>query len=161
MFRWLRLLSSRARKERADAALPYLAALERGDFASAEELLTRAIDAADPAARPFLFNKRGVARVNLERRDGARADFEAALESNARYAPALTNLANLLFDEGRIEEALDAYRMAVAADPDHPLTYANLSAALKRAGRYDESVRAMRTARRLEGRKRSRPTERP
>jgi tetratricopeptide (TPR) repeat protein len=166
MFRWLRLLSSRASKASRGtkgASKPdALAALERGDFAEAERLFSEAIETADGhATRAFFFNKRGVARVQLERREDARADFERALECDTRYAPALTNLGNLLFDEGRIDEALEAYRAAVDADPDHVLAHANLSAALKRAGRFDEAVRAMRTVQRLEGRQRSRPRERP
>lgn len=158
MFRWLGFVSSRAQRSPEGP----LSALERGDYAAAESLLTQAIEQAESSrTRAFFFNKRGVARVKLERREDARADFERALECDARFAPALTNIGNLLFEDGRVDEALEAYRAAVDADPDHALAYANLSAALKRAGRLDEAVRAMRTAQRLEGRKRTRPTERP
>lgn len=159
MFRWLTSLSSRAKRKaepRSGAV-----ALERGDFAGAEPLLTREIaETAHPQQRAFLFNKRGVARIKLGRRDDARADFESALECVRRYAPALTNLANLLLEEGRVDDAISAYCEAIDADRDYAVAYVNLGSAYKRAGRLDEAVRALRAGLRLEGRKRSRPRER-
>jgi tetratricopeptide (TPR) repeat protein len=162
MFRWLRLLSSRATarlsKERRGAS-PALAALARGDYRMAETLLTDAIEAAHtPGRQAFFLNKRGVARVNLGRKDEARADFEGALQRVQRYAPALTNLANLLLEEGRVDDAIASYRCAIDADAEYAVAYVNLGAAYKRAGRLSEAVAALRTGVRLEGRKRSRPT---
>lgn len=138
-----------------------LETLDRGDFAAAEPLLTREIEGApEPRQRAFYLNKRGVARINLGRRDEARADFESALECVRRYAPALTNIGNLLLEDGRIDDAISAYCDAIAADAEYAVAYVNLGSAYKRAGRIDEAVRAMRTGLRLEGRKRSRPRER-
>jgi tetratricopeptide (TPR) repeat protein len=154
MFRWMRSLSSRRKRPAG------LAALERGDFATAEPLLTRAIDAAArPSDRAYYFNKRGVTRINLGRRDDARADFERALECVERYAPAITNIANLLLEDGRVDDAIAAYRRAIEADAGYAVAYVNLGAAYKRAGRLEEAVRAHRAAMRLEGRQRPRPTE--
>jgi len=154
MFRWLRALSSRARHDA-------LSLLDRGDFAAAEPLLTRAIESAPDARRQaFFLNKRGVARIKLGRRDDARADFESALQCVRRYAPALTNLGNLLLEEGRVDDAIAAYSDAIAADGEYAVAYVNLGSAYKRAGRLDEAVRALHTGLRLEGRKRSRPRER-
>jgi tetratricopeptide (TPR) repeat protein len=159
MFRWLRLGSSRKHEGRRE---PGLEALDRGDFAIAEPLLTRALEAAAVALQQaFYFNKRGVARINLGRREDARADFENALKCVHRYAPALTNLGNLLLEEGRVDDAIAAYRDAIEADAEYSIAYANLGAALKRAGRLDEAVRTLRAGLRMEGRKRSRPRERP
>lgn len=135
--------------------------LDRGDFAAAETLLTREIEeASPPQPRAFFLNKRGVARIKLGRRDEARADFESALVYVQRYAPALTNIANLLLEDGRVDDAISAYCDAIAADGEYAIAYVNLGAAYKRAGRFEEAVRALRTGLRLEGRKRSRPTKR-
>lgn len=134
--------------------------MERGDFAAAETLLTHAIDEAQtPSRQAFYLNKRGVARVNLGRPQDARTDFERALQCRRRYAPALTNLANLLLEEGRVDEAIAAYCEAIDADGEYAVAYVNLGTAYKRAGRLDDAVRAVRTGLRLEGRKRPRPTE--
>jgi tetratricopeptide (TPR) repeat protein len=124
--------------------------LDRGDFAAAETALSDLLDGV-PAARDraFLLNKRGVARIGLQRFEAARADFAAALEASPAYPPALTNLGNLLLEEGAIDAAIVRYESAVAADPDYGIAYLNLGVAYKRAGRIGEAVRAMRRAHRL------------
>lgn len=162
MFRWLRLLSSRASKaSRGSPSRNALSALQAGDFAAAEPMLTREIeDASRPQQRAFYLNKRGVTRIKLGRREDARADFQSALECVARYAPALTNVGSLLLEDGRVDEAITAYCEAIDADPEYAVAYVNLGSAYKRAGRLDEAIRAMRTGLRLEGRKRARPRER-
>jgi tetratricopeptide (TPR) repeat protein len=154
MFRWLRVLSSRSKPDA-------LSLLDRGRFAEAEPLLTHAIESApNPQQRAFFLNKRGVARIKLGRRDEARADFESALQCVRQYAPALTNIGNLLLEDGRVDDAIAAYGDAIAADGEYAVAYVNLGSAYKRAGRLDEAVRALHTGLRLEGRKRSRPRER-
>src|SRR5690349_2092415 len=111
MFRWLSSLSSRLKQNHPENAL---SALQRGDFAAAEPLLTREIeDAADPQRRAFLLNKRGVARIKLGLREEARADFASALECVRRYAPALTNMGNLLLEDDRVDDAICAYCDAI------------------------------------------------
>lgn len=131
-----------------------LDALARRDFAGAEaELgaLLSAIGLSD-ADRAFLLNKRGVARIGLERRADARADFQAALEINPNFAPAFANLGNLLFEEGEAEAAIVHYERAIRADPDYAIAHFNLGVAYKRVGRIADGVRALRRAQRLEGR---------
>ncbi len=159
MFRWLRLLSSPPR-EAGRGTRNALSALEAGDFAAAEPMLTREIEhASRPQQRAFYLNKRGVARIKLGRREDARADFEGALECVAHYAPALTNIGNLLLEDGRVDDAITAYREAIDADREYAVAYVNLGSAYKRAGRLGDAVRAMRAGLRLEGRKRARPRE--
>lgn len=131
-----------------------MSALDRGDFANADAefsalLAQESLNAAD---RAFLVNKRGVARIGLERRELARADFEEALRIKTLHAPALTNLGNLLLEDGDFEGAISRYRKAIEADPDYPIAHLNLGVAYKRTGRRAEAVRELRTAQRLEGR---------
>lgn len=139
-----------------------LRALEQGDFAEAEAQLTALLETElSPADRSLLFNKRGVARIQSGRRDDALADFEAAIIASPRYAPALTNIGNLLLEGGKVAEAIEQYRAAVRADEEYPLAHRNLGVAYRRAGRLAESVRELRAAQRLEGgffrRRRRRP----
>lgn len=105
--------------------------------------------------RAFLLNKRGVARIGLELRELAREDFLAALEAHARYAPALTNLGNLLLESGRLDDAIAYYERAVESDRDYAIAYLNLGVAYKRAGRIAEGVNALQHAARLEERSRA------
>ncbi len=110
---------------------------------------------ADVAERAFLLNKRGVVRIGLERRELAERDFADALEAVAGYAPALTNLGNLLLEDGDADAAIALYRRAIASDGEYAIAHLNLGVALKRVGRFGEAVRALREAQRCEERSRA------
>lgn len=129
-----------------------LAALNRRDFAGAEAAFSELLSqrAWRPRDRAFLLNKRGVARIGLELRALARADFMAALEAFGAYAPALTNLGNLLLEDGEVDAAIAQYERAISSDRDYAIAHLNLGAAYKRLGRLDEAVQALRRAQRLE-----------
>ncbi len=129
--------------------------LRRFAFKTREEPTPRE-DERDAAA----FNTRGVHRVREGHRDEARADFEAALALDATYAPAMMNLGNLAFEAGDGLEAVRWYEAAIAADPEYALVHANLASAYKKLGRYDDAVRAMRRASKLEVRPRRKPSSR-
>jgi tetratricopeptide (TPR) repeat protein len=131
-----------------------LEALERCDFERAERELDALLlrEAGEPARRAFLFNKRGVARIGLGKRDEARADFTHALELHSRHAAALTNLGNLALEENDVAGAIGHYERAIAADPEYAVAHFNLGVAYKRTGRIVEGVRALRKAQRLQWR---------
>ncbi|HZY96084.1 MAG TPA: tetratricopeptide repeat protein [Candidatus Cybelea sp.] len=136
-----------------------LQALDRGQLSSAEAAFDALLEGATmPAERAFLLNKRGVARVGLELRDLARGDFMAALAAIADYAPAVTNLGNLLLENGELDAAISQYEKAIANDAEYAIAYLNLGVAYKRSGRLAEAVRALRHAQRLEERARARAT---
>ncbi len=129
-----------------------MAALGRRDFAQAEREIAALLGQPSlPASeRAFLLNKRGVARIGMGATQEARADFDAALDLQPSHAPALTNLGNLLLEEGDVEGAIARYRAAIAADREYAIAYLNLGVAYKRSGRIAEGVRALREAQRLE-----------
>lgn len=128
-------------------------ALERGDAAGAVAAFTAVLhQAPNDQARVRIHNKRGVAHVNLGRRDEALRDFTEALAIDPAYAPAITNIGNLLFEDGDVDEAIAHYEAAVRADENYPLAHLNLGIAYRRAGRRAAAVREMRLANRLEGR---------
>jgi len=72
----------------------------------------------------------------------------------------MMNLGNLAFEAGDAVEAVRWYEAAIAADPNYPLVHANLASAYKKLGRFDEAVRAMRRASKLEVRPRRKPSRR-
>jgi tetratricopeptide (TPR) repeat protein len=129
-------------------------ALDRRDYARAQREIDSLLERQSfrGAERAFLLNKRGVACIGLELPELARADFDAALEAESHYAPALTNLGNLLLESGRLQEAIEHYERAIASDGEYAIAYLNLGVAYKRAGRIAEGVRALRQAQRLEQR---------
>lgn len=106
------------------------------------------------------YNKRGVRRIHAGDREAARADFEAALALDASHAPAMMNLGNLAFESGDATQAVQWYEAAIVADPEYPLVHANLASAYKKLGRFDDAVRAMRRASKLEVRPRRKPSRR-
>jgi tetratricopeptide (TPR) repeat protein len=60
------------------------------------------------------------------------------------------NLANVLDESGRGDEAIAHYREAIRLDPAHVLARINLAVALARMGRLDEAIAELEAARRLD-----------
>lgn len=58
----------------------------------------------------------------------------------------LLNLAALYYYQGREDEAFNAYKKAIAADPLVPVTYANLGDIYYRKGKYRDSISMFRKA---------------
>jgi tetratricopeptide (TPR) repeat protein len=105
-----------------------------------------------PAQRAAAANKRGVALVELKRREEARPAFEQALQIVRDFPPALVNLGNLHLEAGEIDEAIRYYESAMKSDEEYAPAHHNLAVAYKRLGRTADSVRELRRANRLEGR---------
>jgi predicted O-linked N-acetylglucosamine transferase (SPINDLY family) len=113
-----------------------------GKGEAALALYDRAL-ARPTASREIWFNY-----ANLLQRLGRPA--EEALRRALPLHPAQVNLANLLRDAGRFEDAEELYRSAMAAEPGHPLAFANLGVMLVRRGRDAEAVPLLRRALALE-----------
>ena len=127
--------------------------LDAGKAAAAEARFTELLEtAAGDAERAAIANKRGIARVNQQRRDEARADFELALSLYPDFPPSLVNLGNLLLEDGKLDEAIAQYERAVRIDDEYSVAHVNLSVAYKKAGRHGDAVREYRRAGKLEGR---------
>ncbi|GAC1620283.1 MAG: hypothetical protein NVS4B5_12110 [Vulcanimicrobiaceae bacterium] len=130
-------------------------ALERGDYAGALAAFEAAESTAtSPRALATLANKRGVALVRSGERQRGLAAFALALRHDPRCAPALTNLGNLLHEDGHTLDAIDYYVAATQADPTYALAHRNLGVACKALGRHDDAVRSLRTATRLAAKRR-------
>ncbi|MEW6080026.1 MAG: tetratricopeptide repeat protein [Thermodesulfobacteriota bacterium] len=86
---------------------------------------------------------------NLEWRDSVSL-FESAVRHSPDLAWAHNNLANALKETGRLDEALDHYRRALALKPDQPLAHNNIGAILGEQGKLDEAVVAFEAALRLQ-----------
>ncbi|MFH0981499.1 MAG: tetratricopeptide repeat protein [Planctomycetota bacterium] len=59
---------------------------------------------------------------------------------NPRHAPARFNLANLLVEQHRLDEAIELYEQALTLWPAYPEAHNNLGSALLERGRLDEAV---------------------
>jgi tetratricopeptide (TPR) repeat protein len=130
-----------------------LRAIEGGRFEEAQAALALALgEAPDAPARALVHNKLGVAYVAAGRRAEGLEAFAEALACDPSCAAALTNIGNLLLEDGHLEDAIDHYDAAIVANDRYALAYRNLGIALRRAGRRDASVSALRKADRLEAR---------
>lgn len=63
-----------------------------------------------------------------------------AVEINPEYCAAYNNLGNILREEKRFLEALEAYTSARGLDPASPMIYSNIGAVLNELGRDDEAL---------------------
>jgi Flp pilus assembly protein TadD len=80
-----------------------LVELERGNTARARQLFERARRLNPDVAQPH--HALGVLAEQEQRRDEAAARYREALAVDPGFAPARANLARLLFEGGRLEEA--------------------------------------------------------
>ncbi len=76
----------------------------------------------------------------------AEVHIRKALKNNSRYAPALNNLALLLQKSGRIDEASNESRRAVALDPHNGLNLSTLGVILFELGKVGEAEEVLREA---------------
>ena len=152
MFSLRRLLA--AFRPPTDPYVRAVIALERGDCAGAVAAFTAVLhEAPNDEARVRIYNKRGIAFVRMGRPEDALRDFTEALALDGRFAPTITNIGNMLLEEGALEEAIAHYQAAIRADENYPIAHLNLGVAYRRIGERAAAVREMRLANRLEGRR--------
>jgi tetratricopeptide (TPR) repeat protein len=127
--------------------------LERGRLDAAEAAFETAFALAATAAEvAAVRNKRAVIAIRRGDRDRAIEELIAALEANPRCAAALTTIANLLLEDGAVEDAVAHYEYAILVDDAYGPAYHNLGVALHRSGRRSEAVRMLRKAAQLDAR---------
>lgn len=72
--------------------------------------------------------------------DEAVKAYRKALELDADMAAASTNLGNLLFRQGDVEQAEELYRTSIRSDPEQPQAYYNLGFLKLDGGRADLAI---------------------
>lgn len=92
-------------------------AFRKGDFPKAVSQYDRAIEAL-PAEKRLAFN-RGTALLGSRKLDDALSSLMTAASDPRRdvRGPALYNAGNALFEGQKVDQALDAWRQAILADP--------------------------------------------
>ena len=83
--------------------------------------------------------KLGIIYAQNGNRDAARAEFMKLIETPEGRPAALTNLGNLAFLEGRVEEALESYEQASALDEEDPGILLNAGLAFKMLGETEKA----------------------
>lgn len=77
---------------------------------------------------------------------GAERHYRESLRIRPRSAQALNNLGNLLYGQGRVEEARVSYEGALEIRPGWPMALNNLGNVLRALGRNDEAIARYREA---------------
>jgi tetratricopeptide (TPR) repeat protein len=103
---------------------------------------------ADPVA---LRAQLGIIYAQNGQRDRARQEFVKLLEEPAGRAAALTNLGNLAFLDGKVEDALESYEQAAALDAKDAGVLLNQGLALKQLGRSAEAEKVFAAAVQMAG----------
>ncbi len=114
-----------------------LVELQRGNFERARELLTRARRVNPDVAQPH--HALGVLAERERRPDLASRDYYEALRVDPGFAPSRSNLAHLLYDGGRYEDALLQFKRLVEVAPDAVEARAGLAATLLHLERVAEA----------------------
>jgi tetratricopeptide (TPR) repeat protein len=89
---------------------------------------------------PFFGNLLALTLRDAGQTAAAAALFVQVAATAPDYAPASYNLGNLLFREGDLDGAIQAFRRAVAIEPADVRHVANLGDALSRAGQHEEAL---------------------
>ena len=125
--------AAHAIRERASARF------KRNDLPGAIALLRGALrhDPNDSS----IWNNLGVFLREAKHDLAAEACYRRALDCGGHADAGLrTNLGNALNDLGRTDEAVACHELALAIEPDSPLTIKNLGVSLRCAGRHAEAV---------------------
>lgn len=141
----------------AEASLGYVE-LARKDAKAALPRFDRALEARQSDVGSLI--GRGQALVALDRNSEAIAAFEAAVAADSsltdlarrvevmrfRGAEQTVERARQAAREGRLDDALQMYRTAIASSPDSPFLYREIAAAELRKGQTDEALTSFRKA---------------
>ncbi|MDR1935650.1 MAG: PEP-CTERM system TPR-repeat protein PrsT, partial [Candidatus Accumulibacter sp.] len=124
------LIASQLQERRFDQALKSIDALEKKR-------------ADDPLIAPLIDNLRGTALLGRRDADGARRNFESALQKNPDYFPAAANLARLDMAARKPDDAKKRFRDILARNPGSSLALLSLAELEGRIGGKKEDVVAL------------------
>ena len=124
--------------------------LGRGEAEKALTLLDRT---SHPLLEAEYETQRGTAHVFLGEAETAETAFKRAAELDPKHYRALTNLGNLMLEEGRTDEAIVLYERAIRLNEGFPNAHHNLGVAYRRKGQVSKSVASIRRAQRVSRRR--------
>jgi Tfp pilus assembly protein PilF len=137
-------IPERALKEYAEAQKD----LERHDTASAERRLEHAVELAPQFSGAW--NNLGTIAYQTQRFPLAEKRFREALRQNPKAYEPLVNLGGVLINLREFDEALMVNVFATMVRPNDALAQSQLGMAYFEVGRYDDAIRHLEQARRLD-----------
>ncbi len=133
-----------------DAALASLEAAETERYVEPDALRSALAPALGvPLTRAEALNAVGVLHALHEETDAAYATFAQALAADAGHYRAISNIGNLELQTGNLAGAEAAQRRAIALNPEFAGAHHNLGVILRKQGKLNDSVKAIRKGQRL------------
>ena len=120
---------------------------ERGDVLRARLAYTDALACYRTGLRKdrnnaSLYNKAGIAELQLKDMKRARKDFERAIKHDGKLSAAYNNLGVVLYVSRAYSEAVARYQKAIELDPNSAVYHSNLGAALFSQNQIDKAMAA-------------------
>jgi tetratricopeptide (TPR) repeat protein len=124
---------------------------ENGDILRAEKYYADAIDyyeaAIHKSAGPAqLYNKEGIAQLQMLHFSEAKHMFEHAIKGNARYPEATNNLGVVYYNQRNYGKAIRYYHKAIALNADSASFHSNLGTAYFAKHQYEKASQEYATA---------------
>ncbi|MGY2893700.1 tetratricopeptide repeat protein [Deinococcus sp. UYEF24] len=144
------LRSEGSGKSTLEAGVAALVAADAERLTDAPSLEARLAPAmSEPLTRAEALNTLGVLHALQDREAQARQAFGEAFAHDPGHFRALTNLGNMALEGGDPASAEKLYRQAIALNGDYAGAHHNLGVALRKLGRLNDSVRAIKAGQRL------------
>ena len=144
------------RRAKAPAATASVAELEeRGDTLRAEKAYLDALDyyrtaIAKEPNNAKLYNKIGIAELQLSRFNEARKDFELAIKNDRQFADACNNLGVSYYSLKKYGNSIKHYEAAIKLRQDSASFYSNLGAAYFSRNQFEKASLAYKEALRID-----------
>jgi len=124
---------------------------ERGDVLRAEKYYADAIDYYEAAIRKSrspaqLYNKEGIAELQMLHYAEAKHLFERAIKSNQKYPEATNNLGVVYYNMRSYRRAIKFYNKAIAINGDSASFHSNLGTAYFASHKYEKASQEYATA---------------
>jgi tetratricopeptide (TPR) repeat protein len=124
---------------------------DRGDVLRAEKYYADAIDYYEAAIRKStspaqLYNKEGIAQLQMLHWDEAKRLFERARKANARYPEATNNLGVVYYNTRSYRKAIRFYNQAISFNAQAASFHSNLGTAYFAARKYGKATQEYATA---------------
>lgn len=121
---------------------------ERGDELRGEKAYLDALDYYQAAikklpkgaAAAVVYNKAGMAQIQMARFDDAKKSFEKSIKFDKTYGKALNNLGSVYYRNKRYGRAAKYFKKAIAIEPDTASFHSNLASAYMGMKDIDKAV---------------------
>jgi tetratricopeptide (TPR) repeat protein len=135
------------RAEAPPADAPFEELLKRGDELRAAKAYLDALDYyhAALAKKPnnaSVYNRIGIAELQIQRWKEARRDFERAIKADRTFADAYNNLGVVEYEQKKYRSAIKQYELAIKIRDDAASYYSNLGAAYFSKKDYEHAATA-------------------